>query len=384
LKPEFSPDVDCWLRNFFGKHAFEKACKWIAWSLAFEEGPICAMSVVGHPGCGKKMLVQGLAECVNTEEFADSTEFGNFQHNLGRSPFIVVNEGFSDRNNMPDIADRFRSFISGDPIKLNEKYKAPITVRSPIRILLTANNRDVVYSLIQHRDLEPQDREAIAQRIYHIDLPISSSEYLSRLGNYQHTKGWIKGDAGARSDYTIAKHFLHLYENRGVRDNGRFLVQGEINSEIIESMALNAGCAPQIIECLMGLIKSLDTIESGNKYRDGFVISVDNKIFVTPYAIVQYYRDRVQKYAQTRLNAKQVVGALKGLRSKEQFNHPTRIVLDKGSKSTKMRWTMIDPILLQASASHFGILSERLDGICEKKCSAKERLKLMMERGNFE
>lgn len=381
LNPEFSQDVDSWLRKFFTGKNYHKGLEWIAWSLAFEEGPISALSIVGPPACGKKLLVQGLAECINTEEYADSDEFGKFQHNLNKSPFVVVNEGFSDRTNMPDVADKFRSFISGDPIKLEEKYKAPVTIRSPIRIILTANNRDVIWSLIQHRDLEPADRVAIASRILHVDVQEGCSEYLSKLGNYYHTKGWIKGDDGSRSDYTIAKHFLYLYENRGERPSSRFLVEGDIDSEIMWSMTLHSGNSPQVIECLMGLIKSMDLLEEATKYREGFLILGD-KIFVTSYAVVKYYRDKIQKHSQTRLNGKQVMNSLKGLSCKEQFNQPTRIVLEGGEKTSRLKWVRIDPYLLQASASAFGMACDRLDDICGT--SNQDQADILRDSGYFE
>ena len=381
LKPAFSQDVDSWLRRFFGKH-YQIGVNWVAWSLAFEEGPICAISMEGPPSCGKKLFVQGLAECVNTEEYADSTEFGNFQHNLGRSPFIVVNEGFADRNNMPDIADRFRSFISGDPVKLTEKYKAPITIRSPIRIILTANNRDVVSSLIQHRDLGPEDRLAIAIRILHLKLAEDTPAYLNKLGNLKHTKGWIKGDAGSRSDYTVARHFLYLYENRGERTESRFLVEGQVDSDIMTDMSLNAGCSPQVIETLIELIRTLDVEEIATKYKEGFVL-LENRIYVTPYIIVKFYRDRLQRHTQIRLTTRQVSRALIGFKSRFQFEHPTRIILDNGTKTAKIRWVNVAPEILQASAGIFGLTSDRLDAICGaglKTASAEEKLNEMRGR----
>jgi len=48
LKPEYSEDVDEWLVMMFGVH-YEACCNWIANALAFEEGPICALSLTTPP-----------------------------------------------------------------------------------------------------------------------------------------------------------------------------------------------------------------------------------------------------------------------------------------------------------------------------------------------
>ena len=52
LPPVFDKEVNTWLQKLGGKH-YEKLTKWIGHALAFEDGAICALSIVGLPGVGR-------------------------------------------------------------------------------------------------------------------------------------------------------------------------------------------------------------------------------------------------------------------------------------------------------------------------------------------
>ena len=93
LTPTFSNEVDEWLRLFFGSH-YTKAANWIGCALMLDK-PICGLSINGHTGIGKSMLIQGLAECISTQTYADDRVFDpNFNTGLEKSPFVCINEGW--------------------------------------------------------------------------------------------------------------------------------------------------------------------------------------------------------------------------------------------------------------------------------------------------
>jgi len=128
LTPHKSEAVDGWLRAFFGSH-YERAEKWIQYALAFEEGPICALSIKAPAGIGKKMLTEGLAECLVHPYLATGHDMcGKENGALLKTPFLVVNEGLpSIRDNAP--ADVFKELTAGDPIRvreLNRLYRSSI------------------------------------------------------------------------------------------------------------------------------------------------------------------------------------------------------------------------------------------------------------------
>lgn len=282
LEPVFDERVDQWLRIFAGRQ-YQKLCEWIGLALAWDEGPICALSIKGPPGCGKKLLVQGLVECVSTRECSDVTEFGDFKSGILRSPFLVVNEGFPDPRMLKmSPADAFRQFVGGDPIRVAEKYKVPIWVRNPLRVLFTTNNDEIIRALAGGRDLTPFDRDAIKERLFHIDVAEEARKWLLDIGGIRYTKGWIEGDAGQASDSVVAKHFMYLYANRPEARGSRLLMEGSNNERLIKGMTLRSGAAPIVLQVLVQLIELFEI----RKYA---AVVEDGKIYVTENMVEEYF-----------------------------------------------------------------------------------------------
>ena len=271
IQPRFDEQIDEWLRVTFG-HAYIEVATWIGFALAFEEGPICALSIVGPPAIGKKLLATGLAECIDTECFATGQDLiGRFTPALKETGLLVIDEGLP-RTMTSDPADTFRSYISGDTITVEEKYKPSISVNNPLRILITANNDTAIKSLYMHRDLSEHDRHALSQRLLHIDVGLEGAKFLSRRGGVLYTaqpgNRWIRGDAGQPSDYVVARHFLHLYERRYdnkrllydkvgsvVNPKGtRLLLEGAGTSALAEEMAAYAGNSTELCHVIVRMI----------------------------------------------------------------------------------------------------------------------------------
>jgi hypothetical protein len=134
LTAQFDRYVDAWLKCFFREH-YENCCRWIANSLAFEEGPICALSLQGKGSTGKKLLVEGLAECLERGyvAYADSVS-NNSQGMMIGTPFYCVNENWP-KNGQKAPADVFKQYTGGDAITINEKYKPTVQILNPLRVL---------------------------------------------------------------------------------------------------------------------------------------------------------------------------------------------------------------------------------------------------------
>ena len=93
IAPEYSADVDEWLHACFGERTAE-VTNWIGHALDFTR-PTCALSIVGPPSMGKKILAKGLAECINTRKFAHGEEMvEQYQSAIAKTPFVNINEGF--------------------------------------------------------------------------------------------------------------------------------------------------------------------------------------------------------------------------------------------------------------------------------------------------
>lgn len=365
IEPVYSEPVDEWLQAFFGEH-YDKGTEWLAWALAFEKGPIAALSIVGPPGVGKGLLAQGLAETLRTPALADASDLiGKFQYGLQKSPFLVINEGWPVGPQAARPADRFRSLVAGDPLQIERKFMDPVLAYNPVRILLTANNMSLVKALGSGQDLSPEDRDALAIRLVHIQVSTDASTHLASRGGTQHTgrqgNRWVQGAAGQSSDYVLAKHLLWLHKHHESRlktkpPGSRFLVEGNLSDEIMYQLRTQTGSSPAVVESLIRAFNE-------RVLPKGFFFDeMTGSLFCLPAGVLLYYRDRVQATAAIRLSLEQVTSSLKGLSQAGSIADGTRVV-EPGSGSNLARperWQQMDMRMLSAAAQQNGWDSRKI------------------------
>lgn len=223
---KFNPEVHYWLQLMLG-HNFFKFCQWTKGALGFER-PIAVLSIVGPRSSGKTMLVNGFNETlVGDPKAADPNDFmGRWGYGSLRSGFASINEDWIASDSVKDPASVVRDRIGGGAILVELKGLAPVTVYNPLRMILTANNMGPVRRLgkgIKNKD----DEEALRARLWHVNIGHDASNYLDSKGAHDHTEGWIKGEGGQKSQYTLANHLLWIYYKSGIPDGtGRFLIEG--------------------------------------------------------------------------------------------------------------------------------------------------------------
>lgn len=288
LPPMWNQELhDLWCDIFGERFVVDHLNRWLAWAPAIDQGPIAALVIVGPPGIGKKLLAQGLAEVFTSEICASGRVFGRFRSQLLESPVIHVDEGFDDtvdRGDLSTVPDTFRRLVGGDPQSIEVKFRSPITVRVPYRILVTANNSVVLQQIAGKRDLSAGDQRALAQRTLFVQVPHAAIDYFSKRGGLAKTQGWIRGDAGQGSDYVIARHIKHLYETRPrTMPHDRFLVSGNSESELVRSLATRSGSAPFVIETIIQLI------EGSHRMNEGILVT-DRQAFLTTASVVEHMR----------------------------------------------------------------------------------------------
>jgi len=285
LHGEYNEDVDQWLIMLLGV-AYERCVNWIANSLAFEEGPICALSLTTPPGTGKKLLTEGLAECLERPLCATGKDaVGSFNGALSQTPFLNVNEEWPKRGSVSN-QELFKLLTAGDKLRIEEKYKPTMHITNPMRLILTANNHDMIRTLMD-KDMTLHDREAVGQRLLHFDLDGAAAAWLEERGGNAFTgrKGarWIAGVVEP-SNYLVAKHFLWLYESRIVPEKGftgRYLVDGNCSkgSEFMLNQIVQKDTTSTVSEAVSNLIEH----SSGRSYR----LETDGRIYVTINSILE-------------------------------------------------------------------------------------------------
>lgn len=289
LPAEFSPAVDGWLRALFGKH-FDKAKEWIGWALDFEAGPICALSIKGHPGIGKKMLFEGLAECLVDPCLATGHDMcGKENGALLKTPFLIVNEGLPKAKDMSP-ADTFKALTAGDPIRVRELYKPPINVINPVRIICAANDHEILYELTRGKEISPDTRKALGERLLHFDLDDGGARYLQNLGGLAFTKKdghrWIRGDSGQDSDFVVAKHFMYLYKHKKPKNPAdRFCVTGNCTEAESFKIASRSEDYALVVRAVIGIL------ENNTRLKNMGCISKTGRAYVTMQGVLAYIRE---------------------------------------------------------------------------------------------
>ncbi len=364
VRPEFSADVDEWLRAL-GGDKYELLVEWLSWSL--EVGaPICALNLYGAPGAGKGLLVAGLAECFEGERMNDGRVMGKFNEGLLHTPVINCDEGVPNIKSDEALAldQAFRSFVSGGNITVRSMYQNPFTANVYPRIVFTSNDRDILKSIVGHRDLTDDDIRAIELRLLSINVTSGAREFLTARGNYSFTAGWVHGKHKSR--YVLANHIRYLYEHRkkSAHGSGRLLVEGEVDTTLVRGMRLRSNGAQTVLRALVKLI------ESPNSKRPGMhVEGTEGRVWITPSGIVQF-----------------VEGALNGVGENITLPRAGQVLrqfavapVDDIPKSRpagaeRGRWVEIDLGLLYEETERYGMPNTRIEKLLRLQPDGAQRI----------
>lgn len=356
LTPRFDQGVDQWLRIMFGSE-YELFERWCQWALAYTEGPIAALSIVGAPGTGKKLVAEGLAECLEDPQLASAEDIvGSFNGGLLRSPFVVVDEGWPEVSNQL-AANAFRHLID-DRVYVNEKYRPPAEVMTKPRVILTANNLNIIRTLTGKGSMSVNDRHALSQRLLHFNVGDRSARWLRDAGGMGFTarpgRRWI-ADARGGSDFILARHFLHLHAMRGQKPSTRYLVEGNGNHEIIFSMQTETGSTPIVIETIIKMLNSSQGMR-------GLIIS-GNRLYVLASEIVDFFRLYLANTIKERVTANIVAASLKSLTLTENFHATSRSLAER--PGMRRHWHDLDCRLIRKVAERIGNESVALDMLAD-------------------
>lgn len=283
---EFDKDVDLWLHALFGDQ-YDWGCNWLANSLALEDGPICALSMAGPGNSGKSLLVAGLAECFSGNLVAGPEIFNSaYSGRLLQTPIIAIEEGgISDRSTAP--SEMFRHLVTGGSFSVNEKYKPNVTIKINLRVVLTANNPDLLRALVAPRGLSQHDRDAVLQRIRHLDIDNKASKLFAEKGGNDWTRQKGREWIGVRPGQLgrVAKHIQWLYQNRRRPESGRMLVNGNLQDQALADMLTAAsGRTSYVYEALVDLVS-----QSGDP-RTKKLMFAGNMVYFSSSAILQQLR----------------------------------------------------------------------------------------------
>lgn len=241
IKPKYDEQVDAYLRAMTGRDPqpnkreaekntknddFDVVCDWLA-CLTETRYPLAALYLQGAAGHGKGLLAEGLAKLWKGTfiKAEDMWHKNGFNAGLANSPFVWVDEYFPKEMRPSEI---IRRGVADSEHTLTRKHKDPVKLFGCIRILIGANNSDV---LDRNERLTKEDHDAMATRYVHVLARPAAKDYLEKIGPRARTS--------FVTNFRIAAHVLWLNEKRFSvleKRGSRFLI--ETNNERIANLSV--------------------------------------------------------------------------------------------------------------------------------------------------
>lgn len=338
LVPTFNPAVDAWLRCFSGE-AFERLCDWLATCRELER-PTSLLYFEGPPKTGKTLFAFALASLWENASPTDAAMIlgSNFNATLLESPLILADEKMPGGRG--ELSSQLRTLVSVYEREINRKFEAVAKLQGCIRLILTANNDR---ALSFDETLTSDDADAVAQRVFHIQVDASAENFLKDLPTGA-IETWVKGKA-------FARHVLWLEQTRDVKKGERFLVEGS-RSELIAEFQLS-GLNGRVAEFLVkGVMKTFrlsasDSNSEVKNFRKCVFLDSKNRLRVSQgvFQCQTLWKELVIETSQ-RHNTSSLRRALKALRApnvKESEVHH-----NPEAKCKVRSWEMSEHLLLEA------------------------------------
>lgn len=255
ITPKYDAQVDGWLRALTGRDPkpnkreaekstsnddFDTVCDWLA-CVVETQYPLTALYLQGPKDHGKGLLANGLSKIWRgTVMKPDHMWHKNgFNSDLASTMLVWVDEYFPLWMRPSEI---LRRDIAEREHTLTRKHRDSVKVLGCIRVLITANNADV---LDRNERLTKEDHDAVATRYAHVLVRPAAETYLKSIGDVVRTS--------FVNDFRIAAHTLWLHEQRFAsiqRRGARFLVETN-NARIANLMVSNKPEASALLTALV-------------------------------------------------------------------------------------------------------------------------------------
>ncbi len=251
FEPVYDKTFDEYLRVAFGD-VYDKFVDYLSYFLTLERA-FGAPYIEGPSGAGKGVLVAGLSRFWGTTGSTDYELVAASAFNAFDVPFIVLDEGLTMARK---TSAHIRHLIATGAHTINPKGMPQYVVNGYVRVMFTANNKNVFTQITSNEDLSEDDIDAIARRFIYFRMADEAPQWLTeRNPNNRLTNSWVEDDI-------IAKHVLWLNENhrKNVTPGKRFIVEGE-SSEVHRALVTRGEKRGLVLEWLAHFATNPKTVE---------------------------------------------------------------------------------------------------------------------------
>lgn len=227
LKPMENRQIHQWLCLFGGPDR-EKLLDWLA-TFTDLTRPTAALFVIGAKASGKNLLALGLGKYwLSSKPTPFDAATREFNEDIQNSPFLFADEQLpTDVGGQKKLDAKLRELVTATHHTLYRKHQKAIQVDGCVRIMVGTNQLN-----FEFKDMLPESKKALAERILHITPTQEATDYLESIGGRPTTEAWVAGDG-------IIRHVMWLAENRKVTPGSRLLVPG--NGRSLIDRAQNKG-----------------------------------------------------------------------------------------------------------------------------------------------
>lgn len=229
LEPIYSEVIDDFLKTFAGKF-YDLLQDYIA-SFMHLDQPCAGMYLEGPPRSGKGFIADGLASIWDSSPTVFDKFLGPDKFGYLKTPLIHLDEGVQEPKG---ITSRIRGLITQqNSHEIEKKNRDPYSLEGTLRLLITANNPDVITETgISHTR---NDIDAVIERIAHIDVQPGAIDWLRTINEIlkeeQRKEGRpVIGNRELILSGEFANHVAWLGENRMLERDRLFCATDEMTS----------------------------------------------------------------------------------------------------------------------------------------------------------
>lgn len=284
LEPEFSPDVDGWLRALAGPK-YDRLLDWIA-CVTFLQECTPAVFVKGASGVGKNMLALGLSRLWSTAGPTPMAHaMGQFNAEVTRCPMVYADEQIPETFRGEPRTEELRELITACTFKINQKNRPVVSARGSVRVIIGANNFNAIS---RKAELTPEDAQALADRFILIDAGTEDAapakDYLKSRGGPQFTHDWVSGDR-------IAKHALYLRDEvlagrRVLVRGSRFMLPGDA-AELVTALQTTSRVPSDLLEWVWQFLQDQGKHVGASVGRPLACVVKAGQIWINPRGLLQ-------------------------------------------------------------------------------------------------
>lgn len=307
-----------------------------------------ALVLTGPANCGKTILGKGMGQIYGSDPLDAEAAFSSFNAALlTKQPIILMDEKVADAYRREGTT-LVRRFLTQSSRMLDEKYQARVELRGFPRLIIAANNLDVLNT---NEEMSAEDRAAFAERLVHIDLAPGKAKLMSmqpRIQTY-----WL-------NERYLAEHILWLSQNRQVTHMGDRFTVASNHTRLHDGLASRAGFAGDVAYWLLSYVSSPERANNAHLPIE----LVDGKLRVNTGALVQGWAHYLKDHRPP--SPSQISRALKSLSTGGR----QKITVVEGGRRRRIDAHEIDPLLLR-SANDTHRLVDNFDDIFYLTDSAK-------------